>query len=569
MKKIIYTAITICIIQIQSFAQIKIDDGGIIVGGSIGEFSVQGNAWNNRFITYFIQNTTPDILPANARASVQKAFRTWQAITRLYFIEVCNANAADIVILWGEGNHGDNFPFDGPGTAQGNILAHAFFPPPNSGALAGDMHFDDFEDWTDLARANGLPPIDLESVALHEIGHSLGLNHTTVANSVMLAIYNGSRRALGSDDIAGIRSIYGQNVEFILGQNNFSQSAAYTINEILPQGYAIIWTSNSQCITLAPNGTGVTLTNTGFSGILTLTATINNGCGVITFNRQIQVSLPNTIINGDDIVCNTSNLYSINNLPVGATVSWQIMPVGIATINSPNALQTTITKTGAGGGIITLIANISTNCNAQPIPINKPNITIGTGNSINYTQKYITCVNSKPYFYGAVEIVPFASNYEWYSKDMSVTSNPFILRQTGLGNTADFPLGNNKGNRYYTIRVIVTNPCGNKQSIDAEGYIFAASCTNGGNLKVTTFPNPTLSNFSVLLIGDNGQVSSATNENIFETELVNKMGTVLQKAKYSQGTKQVLINLSTLSPDVYILRIWDGKEWTSVIVIKK
>lgn len=118
MKKIIYVLLTLTIINTKVNGQIKIDNGGIIVGGGgISEFSVQGNAWNNRFVTYFIQNTTTDILPANARTSIQNAFRTWQAVTRLYFIEVCNANAADLVILWGEGNHGNNFPFDGGGTA--------------------------------------------------------------------------------------------------------------------------------------------------------------------------------------------------------------------------------------------------------------------------------------------------------------------------------------------------------------------------------------------------------------------------------------------------------------------
>lgn len=127
MKNIIYFLIAILVLNTTVNAQIKIDDGGILVGGGVSEFSVQGNSWNNRFITYFIQNTTTDILPANARASVQNAFGTWQEITRLYFVEVCNANDADIVILWGEGNHGDNFPFDGPGTGQGNVLAHAFF----------------------------------------------------------------------------------------------------------------------------------------------------------------------------------------------------------------------------------------------------------------------------------------------------------------------------------------------------------------------------------------------------------------------------------------------------------
>lgn len=77
MKKLIYFLLTLTLINTKVNGQIKIDNGGIVVnGGGISEFSVQGNAWNNRFVTYFIQNTTPDILPANARVSIQNAFRT-------------------------------------------------------------------------------------------------------------------------------------------------------------------------------------------------------------------------------------------------------------------------------------------------------------------------------------------------------------------------------------------------------------------------------------------------------------------------------------------------------------
>ena len=54
--------------------------------------------------------------------------------------------------------------FDG----EGGILAHGFFPPPNTGAFAGDLHFDDAEDW----RING-NNLDVETVALHELGNSL------------------------------------------------------------------------------------------------------------------------------------------------------------------------------------------------------------------------------------------------------------------------------------------------------------------------------------------------------------------------------------------------------------
>ena len=50
---------------------------------------------------------------------------------------------------------------------------------------------------------------DLTTVAIHEFGHALGLNHSPVVGSVMEAFYGGPRRVLHADDIAGITSIYG------------------------------------------------------------------------------------------------------------------------------------------------------------------------------------------------------------------------------------------------------------------------------------------------------------------------------------------------------------------------
>lgn len=76
------------------------------------------------------------------RNAVREAFRIWADYANLNFTEV--ANNADIVILWGAGNHGDGFPFDG----TNGVLAHAFFPPPDGGAFSGDIHFDEDEQWT-------------------------------------------------------------------------------------------------------------------------------------------------------------------------------------------------------------------------------------------------------------------------------------------------------------------------------------------------------------------------------------------------------------------------------------
>ena len=62
----------------------------------------------------------------------------WADVTPLTFQEVEANEEADFVIIFGRGNHGDNYPFDG----RGGVLAHAFFP------RNGRVHFDDAEPWT-------------------------------------------------------------------------------------------------------------------------------------------------------------------------------------------------------------------------------------------------------------------------------------------------------------------------------------------------------------------------------------------------------------------------------------
>ncbi|CAI9772021.1 unnamed protein product [Fraxinus pennsylvanica] len=101
-----------------------------------------------------------------------------------------------IAFVYGE--HGDGYPFDGPG----GVLSHAFQP------TNGRMHFDASEDWI----VGSLPrTIDIVSVALHEIGHLLGLGHTNIPDAIMYPNirYAMVKRTLHQDDIDGIRTLYG------------------------------------------------------------------------------------------------------------------------------------------------------------------------------------------------------------------------------------------------------------------------------------------------------------------------------------------------------------------------
>ncbi|TMR27375.1 matrilysin family metalloendoprotease [Nonomuraea zeae] len=163
-------------------------------------FVAQGNRWPGERVTYSFDNYSPDLDRAQQRAAVIEAFGKWSAVTPLTFTEV--TAQGDIRVGWYSGDHGDGFAFSGPG----GVLAHCFYPPPNGGAIAGDCHFDEAETWS-----VNLPPIgiDLCTVALHELGHGLGLAHSAVQSSVMYAYYGGPLRDLTGDDVAGIQSIYG------------------------------------------------------------------------------------------------------------------------------------------------------------------------------------------------------------------------------------------------------------------------------------------------------------------------------------------------------------------------
>ena len=165
-------------------------------------FALQGSRWRKRNITYRVGKypSKAGLSRKDVDTTMKKAFEVWSRSTNLNF-ERKSVGDVHIEISFEEKDHGDDDPFDG----IGGTLAHAFFP-----VYGGDVHFDEEENWT----VNTFRGTSLLMSATHELGHSLGLSHSDVKDSMMAPFYRGFQPniKLHADDIRGIQELYGEKV---------------------------------------------------------------------------------------------------------------------------------------------------------------------------------------------------------------------------------------------------------------------------------------------------------------------------------------------------------------------
>ncbi len=179
------------------------------ITGRLSPYVTVGAKWDINPLSYNFLNSTPDLPVDRQREIIRGAFGRWDDVCALTFRETQGNETPHLFIAFHRSSHGDGNPFDDAGGTNGNTLAHAFFPPPVGGTWAGSLHFDEFETWKDQPGGTG---IRLYNVALHEIGHLLGLAHSQDTNAIMYAYYGEDRNDLRADDIAGIQSLYGASV---------------------------------------------------------------------------------------------------------------------------------------------------------------------------------------------------------------------------------------------------------------------------------------------------------------------------------------------------------------------
>lgn len=152
-------------------------------------------------IFWHLADKTPDMEGVKVIKAFVRAFAEWQPFLHpIVFTSTSEKEKANIVI---------NFAHDGDADlpepfGSAAVLAYAYFPVDNY----SEMWFDESESWGSMSSSTR---IDLFKVAVHELGHSLGLGHTDAKKDIMLPFYDPDTMVkITPDSSAAIDLLYGE-----------------------------------------------------------------------------------------------------------------------------------------------------------------------------------------------------------------------------------------------------------------------------------------------------------------------------------------------------------------------
>ncbi|MEL6435937.1 MAG: cadherin domain-containing protein, partial [Pseudomonadota bacterium] len=129
---------------------------------------------------------------------IRAAFDAWEAVTNVNFVEVTDSSNVDIRLGFGQ--------LGGPSGTLG--IANYSFSVPSNILVESFIRFDIAETWH-YSITPQTDDISAYLVALHEIGHVLGIDHSDVGEAVMTASINEDLPGLTQDDIDAVQAIYG------------------------------------------------------------------------------------------------------------------------------------------------------------------------------------------------------------------------------------------------------------------------------------------------------------------------------------------------------------------------
>lgn len=150
-------------------------------------------------LTYHVANSPDSLSQAETNAAIETALAAWSNAADVSFTPTNQSGLRDSIDI--------SFTnIDG----VGGTLAQAYFPDDvNPARIAGDIQFDVSDAW-EVGNSLGNRAFDLVYVAVHEIGHSLGLDHAQSFGSVLAPSVSPGQSftTLEAVDAAEIQDLY-------------------------------------------------------------------------------------------------------------------------------------------------------------------------------------------------------------------------------------------------------------------------------------------------------------------------------------------------------------------------
>lgn len=207
----------------------------------LGEAGGWDDVINRPFVTAVVDASdfTSDLPAIDTASALTSAFETWDMVS----------SASNLDFKFRKDNGGDFDLFDQAGGGRvnvryANVVMGGFLPesyftnldPVNGANILGvtwvtpltlnasgsvlwntEIFFNDGWNWTtdsaeaaaDFSAGLANKTVDLETVALHELGHAIGFGHEDLAPSVMASGYQGVARTLLADDVNAVTELYG------------------------------------------------------------------------------------------------------------------------------------------------------------------------------------------------------------------------------------------------------------------------------------------------------------------------------------------------------------------------
>ncbi len=251
------------------------------------------------------------------------------------------------------------------------------------------------------------------------------------------------------------------------------------------------------------------------------------------------------LVSGSEPLCTGSNVYTVTNIPTGATITWQTSPAGIANVSYSGA-GTQVSVNRITNGSFSLIATLSF-CNKPAMAVVSRSINAGPPSvSISYSPNG-SCNNGYQTWSLSASSPSTVTSWQWTVDNPS--SGSWYINSPGMPSTfVDVKGGGG-------ISVTATSSCGTGKN----GVTIYSNCPA---FAIAASPNPATNEVTVATVEPTSMSKAETNtqkNKIYGIEIVDRFGNIKKKFSYAAGVTSTKINVSSLVSGTYIIHAYNGK----------